>query len=339
MEKLLTIIIPSYNVERTLQQTVESLMVSDKRLLESLDILIVNDGSKDGTLELASRLERENPGVVRVWNKENGGHGSTINVGIEQGYGKYLKVVDGDDWLDTEAFEKYLHILSETDADLVATDYYRYYMNIDKMTVMKSSECRYGKMLHFSDIWKDYSFYMLSFAVKTALMRNQKYRIDEHCFYVDVEFDTLAALMVETILYVDMKLYVYRLEHEGQSVSVEGLIKHYPDHAKVMLTLIQWHKVLSEKLPKEKISYLENRILDSTSWHYKLGFEFPEEEKRIFIHHVKKIDVQIKREDTRVYKLIGKNRVVKVLRLARFVPVAYYALGVLTKAKNSLKQT
>lgn len=86
MNKLLTIVIPSYNVEKTLRQTVESLLVPDMELRGLLDILIVNDGSKDGTLDLARQLEADNPGIVRVWDKENGGHGSTIGARRHHGF-------------------------------------------------------------------------------------------------------------------------------------------------------------------------------------------------------------------------------------------------------------
>lgn len=74
MDKILTIVIPSYNVEATLKQTVDSMLIPDIELRQQLDILIVNDGSKDRTLALARQLEAENPGVVCVWNKENGWH-------------------------------------------------------------------------------------------------------------------------------------------------------------------------------------------------------------------------------------------------------------------------
>ena len=173
MEKLLTIVIPSYNVEQTLQQTVESLLIPDKELRSSLDVLIVNDGSKDGTLVLAKQLEAENPDIVRVWNKENGGHGSTINVGIDHAYGKYMKVVDGDDWLETDTLQEYLYVLAETDADIVATDYYKFFVKSNKKQVIKISTIPYGQVVSFEDIWEKYTFNMHSMAIKTLLLRNQ----------------------------------------------------------------------------------------------------------------------------------------------------------------------
>ena len=77
MEKTLTITIPSYNVENTLRETVDSLLVPS--ILNDLEILIVNDGSKDSTSVIGHEYERQYPQTVRVIDKKNGGHGSKIN--------------------------------------------------------------------------------------------------------------------------------------------------------------------------------------------------------------------------------------------------------------------
>lgn len=329
MDKLLTIVIPSYNVETTLRQTVESLLVPDIKLRSLLDILIVNDGSKDGTLALARQLEADNPGVVRVWDKENGGHGSTINVGIDHGRGKYMKVVDGDDWLETDALEQYLRELEKIDADVVATDYYHYYMNTGKKEPVLSSSLTHGKVLEFQNIYKEYTFFMLSLAVKTELLRNQKHRIDEHCYYVDVEFDTLVAMVINTVQYFDIKLYVYRLQNVGQSVSVQGWIKHYLEHERVVFTLAKWYNELIKNHPEraDKIAYAEKRIVRSAGGHYKIGLDFPKDELKEFVIHLKEYNEKLRLSGKRIYNLAGKNIVARCCRLTDFSLSAYSFLG------------
>lgn len=340
MDKLLTIVIPSYNVEQTLRQTVESMLVSDQNLRMLLDILIVNDGSKDGTLALARQLEAENPDIVRVWNKENGGHGSTINVGIDHGYGKYMKIVDGDDWLETGTLEQYLKVLSTTEADIVATDYYHYFMSDGIKKAVKSSQLPYGENLKFKYIWNNYTFFMLSLAVKTDLLRNQRYRIDEHCYYVDIEFDTLVAMVIKTVQYLDMKLYVYRLQNTGQSVSVQGRIKHYLEHERIVFTLIEIYNNLIASHPEsvDKISYVEKRIIRSMRGHYCFGLDFPKEEKRIFTKHLKAYDARLKSEGKRVYHLASKNIVGKLCRITGFSITAYSFLGWIKSIKNIVRK-
>ena len=94
MKKILTVTVPSYNVEKFLENTLDSFV--DERVLDDIEVLIVDDGSKDKTAEIGRKYEEKYPDTFRVISKENGGHGSTINRGIGEAKGKYFKVVDGD---------------------------------------------------------------------------------------------------------------------------------------------------------------------------------------------------------------------------------------------------
>ena len=81
-----------------------------------------------------------------------------------------MKVVDGDDWLETDALEEFLHILQDSDIDLVATGFYKYYIDSDKKLSIKTSNLPYGQVMKFDDIWKKYALQMPSYTVKTALL-------------------------------------------------------------------------------------------------------------------------------------------------------------------------
>ena len=93
--KLLSISIAAYNAESTLEKCVNSMIES--RYRRKLEILIINDGSTDNTVKIAKNYENKYPDTVRVIDKENGGHGSTINAGISVATGLYFKIVDADD--------------------------------------------------------------------------------------------------------------------------------------------------------------------------------------------------------------------------------------------------
>ena len=93
MQKILTITIPSYNVEAYIAATLDTMVTINN--LDLLEILVVNDGSKDNTVAVAQQYVDKYPNSVRIIDKENGGHGSTINAGIREATGKYFKVVDG----------------------------------------------------------------------------------------------------------------------------------------------------------------------------------------------------------------------------------------------------
>lgn len=122
MKKILTVTVPSYNVEKFLENTLDSFV--DERVLDDIEVLIVDDGSKDKTAEIGRKYEEKYPDTFRVISKENGGHGSTINRGIGEAKGKYFKVVDGDDWVDQDGFAELIQRLKTCDADYVFTNYY-----------------------------------------------------------------------------------------------------------------------------------------------------------------------------------------------------------------------
>ena len=126
MDKILSVVVPSYNAAPYLLETMPSLLSIKNR--ELLELIIVNDGSQDNTLEVAKQLEQNYPETVKIVDKPNGGHGSTINAGSKIATGKYFKVVDADDWVDTQNFEKLIRYLQEANDDMVVSPYYDVYM-------------------------------------------------------------------------------------------------------------------------------------------------------------------------------------------------------------------
>ena len=102
--KLLSIAIPSYNSENYMRNCIESLLPGG----EEVEIIIVNDGSKDGTAAIADEYAEKYPTIVKAIHQENGGHGEAVNAGLRAATGLYYKVVDSDDWVNEEAYLKIL---------------------------------------------------------------------------------------------------------------------------------------------------------------------------------------------------------------------------------------
>ena len=98
--KLLTFTIPCYNSEAYMEKCIESILPGG----EDVEIIIVNDGSKDRTAEIADAYAAKYPTIVRAIHQENGGHGEAVNTGIRNATGLYFKVVDSDDWIDQDAY-------------------------------------------------------------------------------------------------------------------------------------------------------------------------------------------------------------------------------------------
>lgn len=98
-QKILSISIAAYNVEKYLKQLMNSIIRSQR--MEDIEVIIVNDGSKDRTVSIAEEYVKMFPNSVVLIDKRNGGHGSTINTGISKASGHYFKSIDGDDWVDS----------------------------------------------------------------------------------------------------------------------------------------------------------------------------------------------------------------------------------------------
>ena len=107
--KYISFAIPCYNSEAYMANAVESILKGG----EDVEIIIVNDGSKDRTSEIAHEFEAKYPTIIKAVDKENGGHGDAVNTGLEHATGKYFKVVDSDDWVNEEALCKILEVLKK----------------------------------------------------------------------------------------------------------------------------------------------------------------------------------------------------------------------------------
>ena len=108
--KVLSFIVPSYNSENYLDKCIPSFLADE--ILDKLDIIIVNDGSTDGTAEAAEKYCAIYPDSVRLISQENRGHGGALNTGCSAAQGKYLKVIDADDWVETENLPQFLDLLA-----------------------------------------------------------------------------------------------------------------------------------------------------------------------------------------------------------------------------------
>ena len=129
MEKSLSIVIAVYNVEQYIRKCLDSLIVSRDRM-QKVEVLVVNDGTPDNSALIAKEYEYNYPETFRVIDKENGGPGSAWNVGVKEAHGKYLRFLDGDDWL--VKFAEFLDKIEKTSADLIFTDWYDYYIQDEK---------------------------------------------------------------------------------------------------------------------------------------------------------------------------------------------------------------
>lgn len=115
-----SVIIPVYNTEKYLKACLESVV---HQTLQELEILLINDGSTDSSLEIMEYYQGQYPERIRVITKENGGQATARNLALPLCTGEYIGFVDSDDYIEPEMYEKMYNRALETDADYVECDY------------------------------------------------------------------------------------------------------------------------------------------------------------------------------------------------------------------------
>ena len=230
MNKTLTVSIASYNVEKFLRETLDSLCSPD--IIEDIEVIIVNDGSKDSTVSIAREYVKKYPESFILIDKENGGYGSTINSSLSIANGKYFRILDGDDWVDTNEFSLFVKKLKEINTDLVLTDFLWCTFVNSELKEKERITCPYNanEVLQKKEIK---SLAMHSTTVKTDILRDGKVKITEHCFYTDFEFILKSLSLSKDFIYLPLCVYQYRVWGSGQSISVEGTLKHYKEYDKI----------------------------------------------------------------------------------------------------------
>lgn len=234
--KTLTISVAAYNVEKTLDKTLESF--NDARIYNDLEVLIVDDGSKDNTKLVAQKYEKIAPQTFKYVEKENGGHGSTINKGISLATGKYFKVIDGDDWVDTDVLVKFIDELKHLDSDMVLTNHVEVYPNrTNKVCLVKGMKA--NKEYTWNNDFDIKRVVLHTLTVKTELLKKNNVHITENCFYVDVEYVVWSTYVSQTITYLNLYLYMYRLGSSDQSVNKNNMLKNVGMQEKVSYQLVR----------------------------------------------------------------------------------------------------
>lgn len=243
--KLLSFAVPSYNSEEYLGRCLDSLVLGG----DEVEVIVVNDGSKDGTEEVGKSYEKKYPGIVRVVSQENGGHGEAVNTGLKHAAGVYFKVVDSDDKVDPKAYKKILAVLrslneQEKDVDMMLSNFV-----YDKQGASHKKVMSYRHAIPKNRIftWDDkltfkIGQYILMHSViyRTEMLRESGMVLPKHTFYVDNIFVFQPLVYVKTAYYLDVNFYLYYIGREDQSVNEKVMIKRIDQQIKVNKIMIDY---------------------------------------------------------------------------------------------------
>ena len=226
---------------------------------DDVEIIVVDDGSQDMTPEIADAYERKYPGIVRAVHQENGGHGEAVNTGIREAGGLFFKVVDSDDWVEQQAYEKILRTLkeiagSETTLDMLISNFVYEKEGARHKKVMKyTSALVQDKMFTWSDVRhmrKGQYLLMHSVIYRTKLLRDCGLKLPAHTFYVDNLYVYVPLPHVKTMYYLDVDFYRYFIGRDDQSVNEEVMIRRIDQQIKVNKMMIDAYDLW--KIPNKK---------------------------------------------------------------------------------------
>ncbi len=266
--KLLSFVVPCYNSAAYMEKCVESLLKGG----EDIEIIIVDDGSTDETAQIADRYAEKYPLVIKAVHKENGGHGSAVNTGIDHATGLYFKVVDSDDWVKEEAYRQILDTLrnlagGETVLDMLVSNFV-----YEKVGEKRHKVMRYKHALPVNQLftWKEVKHFhkgqyilMHSVIFRTKLLRECGLRLPEHTFYVDNLYVFEPLPYVRNMYYLDVNFYRYYIGREDQSVNEDVMIGRIDQQIRVNKLMIDYMVENKNKVSANKkcfgymLSYLD----------------------------------------------------------------------------------
>lgn len=342
MSKLLSIIVPTYNMQAYLDKCLTSLIVGepDDELMQSLEVIVVNDGSTDQSSDIAHGYEERYPETFRVIDKENGNYGSCINAALPLAIGKYVKVIDADDSVDTNNLGLLLSTMAVTEADLFLTNT----ITVDEEGNQVGT---YGYTIHqentikvpLSKMLDDNRFCrnirMHNVAYRTEILRKINYKQTEGVSYTDNEWIFLPMSAVEEVCVFPYTVYKYLTGRERQTVSRKQRRLHFCDEAAVAFSLLSKYKdlVASETGKRYARQFLLEHLrilyrLQFGCFYYKLS-EFAQFDKRI------------QKEYPEIYAELGQMVLYHGLNIQTMAPwqYPYYCAKMIKHALNNVLHT
>lgn len=260
--KILTIAVPAYNMAHWLPRCLDSM--NDMRLNSLLEVVVVDDGSTDDTLAVARQYERRNPDIFRAVTQANGGHGAAVNTGMRLAQGKYFRIVDADDWVNTDALCNLLGKMRDADCDLFVDE--KTEIDISTKAIRKypmPADARFGTEQPFAAVMRreyDTLLSMHTMAVRTQLLHDADLRLLEHTFYVDMQYVIGVSAFARTVCLMRERVYNYQVGDANQSVAAANYVRRYDQHDRVLKECIAFCDRNAARLPEGRMSYLQHAL-------------------------------------------------------------------------------
>lgn len=264
--KRLSIIIPTYNMEQLLPACLDSVVGSSAAA--ELDVVVVNDGSKDNSLAIAKEYEAKYPTIIRVIDKPNGNYGSTINAALPTLQGEYVKILDADDSFDSGAIEPFVEYLVQVSGtDMIVAPYIEISHNGTRKVeydLYNGKNFGYGVPYNAEQVFERKAipfFTMHSIAYRTELLQSIGYHQREGISYTDQQWCFYPIFKVQSIAFTDIALYRYNLMREGQTMDSKVQLRKIKELTTVVTDMAQFLDSYGKELSVERHDFLSGVVM------------------------------------------------------------------------------
>lgn len=280
MQPALTIAVPAYNMGWCLEKNLRT--YCDDGLAGRLEVVILNNASTDETERIARRFCREYPGIFRLCSRESRGYGGSVNQALSIAKGRYFRIVDADDWVDTRALERLVKRLANCAVDIVQTDYTIVDMQSGRKTPVNAG----SRGIRYGTVYRDFACAVKtlpmihSTAYRTELLREAGFSMQDDTFFVDEEYTVLPFLRAETIVYFPENVYQYQVANPEQSTSPRNRGVYAAHRERVVRRLIAAYRAAARsgrRFPQNALPYCLKRIQDSAADHFTTLYIYVED--------------------------------------------------------------
>lgn len=328
MDKLLSICTAAYNAADFVEKMIGS--IENSTYFSSLQLILVNDGSKDHTLKILKDYEKKFPNSIIVIDQENGGSGSARNAAFRVATGKYMKLIDADDWIVTEQFDTYLKKLSQVEADMVLNPHYEYVSGKSARKALINSYVNLSEKVYGIDDLPDLKMIsMHDVTYRTCLFKEHNLTLSEGKSFVDMEYLTIPIPFVESVAYIDNPFYVYQLGLDGQSVNPKVTLKKHEqkvDITKRIQSILENGKLANGQLKLIEMSL--KRVGNS------LVTDYMSVDSLKYLKKIKENERLVNEINPVIYEDLGFNPFIRVMRGTNYL--AYYPIMLLKVIKRKL---
>lgn len=302
--KLLSITVPCYNSQDYMKNCIDSLLEGG----DLVEILIVDDGSKDDTAKIADDYAAQYPDIVKAIHQENGGHGEAVNAGLRNATGFYFKVVDSDDWVNKEAYHAILNKLLEIIAGPATLDMMISNFVYEKQGAKHKKVMKYKNYMPEDRIftWKEMGrmpigkyILMHSVIYRTGLLRECNLELPKHTFYVDNIFVYKPLPYVKTMYYMDVNFYRYFIGRSDQSVNETVMIRRIDQQLlvnRLMIDIVSEEKITDKHTRTYMLKYLDIIMAVSSVMLIRSGTKENLQKKKELWRYLKNSDIHIYRK-------------------------------------------